>query len=447
MEILCLAPKGFEFNVSDERFQPKYNGKRIEVLKDNMAYLIHTICVKAVSSDDGSCILQSAILQKWVEDYKRYIDYLVEIKLITVSNSYMPGQESKTYRLNKDLRDKQLVIARRITSMNFIKRYSKNYSKVEIKSTRPNLEKWFNHLLTVDMQQADEILDELQSAGELKVCKDYHLHRLQMMQQSKKFSTGKTCRYYTPISNIKSELRAALRYDKKELVEIDITNSLPFILSRLFTPIIENRNIKSNINKYIKDKDILLIYVKEISRKDDIIKYSRMVETGNLYYHLAAIWNNKLKLQHTIKTAKKKLNSILNQIPHQRDSREKAVLREEFPTLIEFCDYLYHSRVCTLYQHPLPLILQEIEANFILDEVCGELTDQYRDVPIYTLHDSVMTTYDYKDVVERVIKETGKNYFGVEPKIKITNHRKDSEEFEERSVNVFNIDLENLIAV
>jgi hypothetical protein len=137
----------------------------------------------------------------------------------------------------------------------------------------------------------------------------------------------------------------------------------------------------------------------------------------------------------------------LNQIPHQRDSREKAVLREEFPTLIEFCDYLYHSRVCTLYQHPLPLILQEIEANFILDEVCGELTDQYRDVPIYTLHDSVMTTYDHKDVVERVIKETGKNYFGVEPKIKITNHRKDSEEFEERSVNVFNIDLENLIAV
>jgi hypothetical protein len=421
---LCLAPEGFALDFTQNPFTPKYNKKRPKLILNNFAYLIHIVAYKSLKGNKNYCILNAKILQRLVKDYRQYLEYLERIGFIHISKSYKKGEISKTYSLTLKWSLKKLTIFHELTDRNILKRISNIfYKSVEVSEFNiyPKLKGWFNSNLTFDFDRADNILNNLDISNKLKVCKEYHLNKLGVALSSNRLSIGKTGRLYTPVSNLKSELRASLRYNNLPLAEIDISNSLPFIFDNiLYIKEIEDIRLKI-INKYI-DIDIWIIYVNQILNNEDIKLYSDLIRSGGFYKFLAELWSINQNAAISITSAKIKFNSIINQIVYTRDSREKTVLRKQFPNLIAFVDFIYKNRKDRVKKNPLPLILQAIEAEFVLNKVVPHLSNNFPNVPIFTLHDCIITTHNKINIITNAFETKGLEFFGEAPKYKIKDH-------------------------
>jgi hypothetical protein len=62
--------------------------------------------------------------------------------------------------------------------------------------------------------------------------------------------------------------------------------------------------------------------------------------------------------------------------------------------------------------------LQRIEADLILEEVCLGIFKQDSSIPIFTIHDGILTTEKHADFIEKFILDTYKSIMGVEPELK-----------------------------
>jgi len=231
MSYICFAPSGFSIDFNGQPLIPQYNKSRPEAVKDNLYYLISLISIKSVESDFNGVHLHSDILKRVIKDYAKYIAYLKSIEFITVSKSYNPGTKSKLYNLSIKWQRVNLYVIHQISNKTFLKRIQKPNPEF---TKYGHLTKFFDSNLSYDELLANEILDKLKVEGKLLAPKEYHLLKLNKLKSTRpKFSAGITNRLYTPLTNIKSELRKTLLYNGEKLVEIDIVNSLPFILSCL----------------------------------------------------------------------------------------------------------------------------------------------------------------------------------------------------------------------
>ncbi|MFZ1705671.1 MAG: hypothetical protein WAT79_15075, partial [Saprospiraceae bacterium] len=227
-----------------------------------------------------------------------------------------------------------------------------------------------------------------------------------------KFSAGITNRLYTPLTNIKSELRQTLLYKGEKLVEIDIVNSLPFILSCLLKgDLLMNISVKEILIKYINN---IYINVGQISEKPDVLKFHSLIADGTLYDFLSVKFNQIKGKTYTRKQSKIRFNAVTNQLVRHKDSREKAVLRDQFPSIISLIDNLYHNRLPNVKGQPLPLILQSIESMFVLDIVSRKIVIELPDMPYYTVHDSWMVPKDKVYQVLDIIKDEARKFFNAE---------------------------------
>jgi hypothetical protein len=64
-----------------------------------------------------------------------------------------------------------------------------------------------------------------------------------------------------------------------------------------------------------------------------------------------------------------------------------------------------------------PVLLQNIEANCILDFCTKIFADKYPEMPLFTIHDSIITTSKYQEILEEEFKKYIKLYFGIAPKL------------------------------
>lgn len=58
------------------------------------------------------------------------------------------------------------------------------------------------------------------------------------------------------------------------------------------------------------------------------------------------------------------------------------------------------------------LLLQSIEAHFVIDVVAKRITKEHPDVPIFPVHDALYTTAEHSEYVHRVILEESESMFG-----------------------------------
>lgn len=410
MSYICFAPVGFSIDFNGQPLIPQYNKSRPQVVNDNLYYLISLISIKSVESDFNGVHLHSDILKRVIKDYAKYIDYLKSIELITVSKSYTPGTKSKLYNLSNKWQGVNLDVIHHITNQNFLKRIQNPNPEF---TKYGHLTKFFDSNLTYDELLANEILDKLKVEGKLLAPKIYHLLKLNKLKSTRpKFSAGITNRLYTPLTNIKSELRQTLLYKGEKLVEIDIVNSLPFILSCLLKgDLLMNISVKEILNKYINN---IYINVGQISENPDVLKFHRLIADGTLYDFLESEWSRKLGKPYNRKLVKRRFNSIINQIGRYPDCKEKAILRTLFPSIISFIDELYTKRKDKRSGHPLPLILQSFESHFVLDIVCSKLVTLFPEMPCYSVHDSWMVPVDQVDRVVKIIKGEASLFFNAD---------------------------------
>jgi hypothetical protein len=73
------------------------------------------------------------------------------------------------------------------------------------------------------------------------------------------------------------------------------------------------------------------------------------------------------------------------------------------------------------YRHAARL-MQNFEATMFIRRVCGRLMRERPDVPVFTKHDSILTTPEHAEAVARIIKEEFAR-LGVNPHLKTEVYR------------------------
>ena len=98
---------------------------------------------------------------------------------------------------------------------------------------------------------------------------------------------------------------------------------------------------------------------------------------------------------------------------------------EEFPNVMYILNQFKHmSYLFPWYNHKKPhaalaVMLQYIESTIFIDNICKRISQQYPDLPIYTVHDNIITLKGEESTVKRIMEETIKQMTGVNPTIRI----------------------------
>jgi hypothetical protein len=238
---------------------------------------------------------------------------------------------------------------------------------------------------------------------------------------------------------MKSEIRNFIKYSDKTLAGADIKNSQPYFTLQFLNPEFYNasantllsfRNLTLNESPtsklYITHTNINQIYhtlVKSLKYTDlqqvnDVQKYEHLVCSGTIYEFLIKrmkeVYNIEIKDR---KTAKRYIFLILyaddNTLQYSLVNKIRNLFAFEFPTINRIFQLIKAN-----HHEALAILLQRIESKFVLDIVTPEFAKLQPKVPIYTIHDSIITHAAYVDVLTKLIQSKAFNLLGTIPSVK-----------------------------
>ncbi len=448
-------------NLDIDRFLSE-NPPSFKFDKDKLVYIIslmYSIPARLKDFDfdknNGFVPISSTILQRRIHDYKKYITYLIQYGVFETDDKYSNyGGKSYWFKLAEKY-DNKIAVGVQITKYTLIKSIVLKSSPKEEDSylsetpldSIPYLTKWFNEYLSINMQGVDiylaKLLEQEQKDSQLRgsAINKYNIRRMEAEKLSKheySLSIDRTSgRFHTPLTRLKSELRPYVTYEGKTLVSLDLKNSQPF-LSLVFTDIdlYEKNNMKDILSIYnSRYKDILhngvmvksqhSTMLEELIRDSThslgVLKYKQWVSEGELYDYFAL---HAGKMGYDLpegydprKEAKKSIFGLYfspNSSLHTNDD------------LWLFLDFFYEiSQIFRLIKqgrsnhNALACSMQYLEAQLVLHKACKIIAEKNPEIPLFTIHDSIVTTEEYADFVKEILSNVVKEAIGVEPMIKI----------------------------
>jgi hypothetical protein len=95
--------------------------------------------------------------------------------------------------------------------------------------------------------------------------------------------------------------------------------------------------------------------------------------------------------------------------------KEQEIFKNKFPTLMEAI-----NKIKTDYPHNyLSHLLLQIESHFVLNCAAREINQKYwRKAPLFTMHDCLISTVDYKNELEYTMRDNLAKKLGFAPKLK-----------------------------
>ena len=89
--------------------------------------------------------------------------------------------------------------------------------------------------------------------------------------------------------------------------------------------------------------------------------------------------------------------------PLTRPSKYYETFKIKFPFLCEFMEILKTSSDDNESFKKFPKLLQHYEADCVLDFVTKKVSEKYPDMPLFTIHDSIATTWCWFEYLEREV--------------------------------------------
>jgi len=404
---------------------------------DNLKYILGLITKISTRSDHfdthtGMVPLNAEILRKKIRNYKQYLDYALSTGILETDNHYIPGKKSKGYKFSDEYYDKVKSVP--IVNYSLMKKNKQEipYDPV-VQAKYPYLSKWFNDNLEIDHTGAVEFIESNYSGDENIYKYNQNLCRIDMLKDHQYYmSVGeKSQRFYTNISGCNKGLRKFIKYAGEELVAVDIRNSQPFMSLILFKPDFYNTNstsssfslysIYSNPLLYPSTHyypSLMLYKLLESSNNNDVKLYTELVTNGDLYDYLEKEIKNELGIEYqTIGDLKDEFFKVLystNYLINQPYAATKRLFRDRFPTV-----YKIFKEIKRGNHSQLPILLQQIESFIVLDKVCRRISIERPYLPIYTIHDSIVTTTVNEEYVAVILREELILHIGHKPKLKI----------------------------
>ncbi|PRQ79384.1 hypothetical protein CMT60_14350 [Elizabethkingia anophelis] len=429
----CYLPENLDIDSILRDTPPLFRYKR-----DKFVYILSLIYAipaqkkKSIEEYGGYTPINKTILGSTIKDYRKHIDYLKSQGIVEEDN-YIVGTKSRGLRFSEKYRSRLKPVE--ITDWSLIKNLvylRKNYNK-ETTQKLSFLKKWFDDL-DVDSKEAKVYLDQeyqkdIKTMSHDKSILRYNSRLLPIEKLSIKenfhFFVDKTAgRLHSPITQLKSELRKNLRWKDKTLVSVDIANSQPFLLQSLLDKeVFEKCRMAERIESVNPSIDTgkLGDLISSISSKEDVVRFKEIVTSGKFYEEFGKLLKENGELKNVsdeeVKDNIKEIlfGTVFSKNTAIRYNNAIKIFKTFFPNVYKVLHFIKEVK-----HNTLAVVLQNLEADIILHNVCNELNEKYpQQVPVFTLHDSVITTEENVDIVKNLIQQATSNYLGNKASLKI----------------------------
>lgn len=445
-------PQGIDF----EEIETKWSLKRkIEGYKrDKLAYILHLftelpIYNRRLFFKNGYIPLNSSILQDRLgAKYTQYLNFLLEAAILYSNGSYVVSAHSRLYKLNPIY--SYGVKPYELSDFTFKSSLIRFYDRAQLSSFKRYryLEKSFKHL-EIDVLAA---LKHIRREYKLKISSPEQLDIKQGKNKNKKlfkdpklqYNCAKTNvlniynkefgifkvdtsghRFHSVLTNMNSGLRKFLTFNEKTLVSFDIKNSQPYFSTALLEKNFWEKEILEpkfkplflkmlTNNKHITPS-IMLSIIDEILSGKDIQLYKDLVRSGEFYDYFQAEYNTYYGEHLTRGEIKEQMFTNFfssNRFNHKIEAKGRIVFKKLFPSVNRlFC------LIKAKENNTLALLLQRIESKYVLDGVCETATYMSK-MPLFTIHDSIITTEEYANDLEKIIINVLRIGLGEAPTLK-----------------------------
>ena len=474
-EILDFDKHFAQFPLTDYKFRMKretgiiVSKKGIKFDKDRMAYIIGLISSIPASnkdsiSEDGYVHIYSKYIQDFFPDYKCYLDYLINTRVVISDGFYIEGKKSIGYKFAPAYENAKLV--KYVFNRKFqgkeasslavpAQTYNKDTDRLEDNPlvNMPYLSFWYNNKkLTINSgarEYAWQVKEQKFASGysswddnhdkwdkkNKRYFKKYpksqynaamhNIAAIEIGAYNAKIDSN-VHRLHSAITNMQKDFRNFLKYDDKELTAIDISNSQPFLLCILFNPEFWDKDSDTYINIGHLPKNIQKMFtptlLTEIKRyvasipAANLQNYIREASAGNLYEFMQRKINNpdidRSRVKTMILITFFSDNKYISQ--QTEDAALKRRFRELFPEIYDLIAKCKRSRT-----NRFACLLQSVESDIILNRCCKRIWDEGgHKVPVFTIHDSIATTAENVGLVRNIMDEELYKAAGVHPHFK-----------------------------
>jgi hypothetical protein len=387
--------------------------------------------------------LNSTLLQNWVQNYKEYLNYLInDLKIIESDNRFVVGEKSKGFRFV----DKYQTMIKPYPVNDFIirKKMKIEYNKANLSVKKLNyLTKWFDNGLEINFSKCYEFLkQEYDLKMKYPYLRDFDIvkekYKIPINQFNRNLiavnNIDNNCyflkrddnvlRFHSNLTNMSSVLRNAITYKGEKLYSIDVKNSQPYLSVALFD---KEFWIKSliNTNKLTIHKlynsylyYIMLVETSESLVDKDFNLYVDLVKRGTFYEYLAKEYKSKLGLEYSdrkqVKSAVFQTLFTGNTFIGQQKAAPKRLFANLFPDVYEVFKVIKKKD-----KSLLPRLLQSIESYLVIDVICKRIGKELPKAPIFSIHDSIATTIVYKERVKEIMLDEFNKSIGFAPELSV----------------------------
>lgn len=382
--------------------------------------------------------LNSEIMKKYYSCYNVYIDFLVKNGLIEMVKNYGTDTgESRTYKITDKYSDNKIV-SYPITDKKLLSKFSEKTPSVaeqeSCKVKRPHLVKFFDEHLEIDSYKAYNVIKSYQQENYPRYIRGTQLITEFHTQDWHSSNSDNDNRLHSSLTRLNKVLRPFVTHKGECLGTIDIRTSQPYFFSVVLkaillkdkkllkqigvTSLLTNKNIESLFALEI-DRDEVIEFVQSVINKDEdfytlfqkklVITYD---EAGKPFRMVANYINKKKKIFNPKNPRRKEVyetdrdfaKSVVMEIFYcspKSTVSEVKMFRDKFPSVFKIMKYIKDE--CVEFHK----LLSHIEAYCLLDCVALKFNKKYPDIPLWSIHDSLVTTANYlpllKEEIERLL--------------------------------------------
>jgi len=409
----------------------------------------------------------TAMLRTLHFNYNSFMNYLIQAQVIQSDGQFIVGQKCKGYKFTQTYSGqiiKPLVVENHVLSRNIQKQKQKLESEAkELLKEYAHLTKWYlcggleidqpSALAWVERYKRYKLQElnagslsglalEEKSNKVIDTCEGWKLFIDKIDRKELNYSDFTVDdfagRFHGVLTFLKKELRAFLKFRGQKLVSVDIKNCQPYLTTVLLTPEFWTPKERSG-NSIVKLQDInpamyadlsihpiystiTLLLFDSPGKGFSMQKYKELVINGDFYEFLQKelpqrLPNNYAERFSTRDKVKEEVLRILNCANHARHQPFYApskVFEQLFPNVDRVLSFIKsndHKNVAR--------VLQRIESNLILRECCKGLSQTNPDLPVFTLHDCIVTTEGNEGLVKDTITGIFSKRINLPPMIKI----------------------------
>lgn len=369
-----------------------------------------------------------------IKDYPSDIkEFLIACDIIKCNNSYKVNERAMGYKISNTYAFHPTVI-HNCTDPKLCKYYRKYYMHDHF------LNRFYNNKLSININEY-EIRSIVNKSTHIWIIKNRNIRKEQgkkaYIEYIKNYKSNlrtilqitiekiTLCKYtykitpsgrhFNSLTNCKSELRKYLRYDGNKLFEVDIKNAAPYLSIALIEAIPRMIDYILGSDPQLKRSE-LKTAINAIPEREKN-EYRRLVLRGELYEHL----KSRIDKRYSRDFIKEHFYYFLYN-KNTSTSEIKSLFKEIFPNIYNLFHYVKINFKKTRSEgrknyetgNALCLAIYKLESYLVIDTVAKLFNDKNSEVPVYTIHDSLMSTKDGINKLFEIIKTESQKLIGYE---------------------------------